>query len=314
MVKALALLGPTASGKSALALQLAGLLRVEIISLDSAQVYRGLDKGTAKPTAEERAQVPHHLIDIRDPAQLYSAADFARDCVRLAEEISDRGALPLICGGTMMYYKALTGGLSPLPSTSPKTRQAVAELAQREGWEGVHERLKDADPDSYTRLSPHDKQRLSRALEVLWDTGRPMGYYFAAGRETCPLELCECVIMPEADRRELREIIAARFVRMLRDGLVAEVEGLRARGDLNLQLPSMRCVGYRQVWEYLDGAYDYEEMVQRVIIATAQLAKHQMTWLRGSLSREAAIERLTLPMGAADNLERLHERAKLCLN
>ena len=303
--KALVILGPTASGKTSLALNLAKHLKIEIISLDSALIYREMDIGTAKPTREELESVPHHLIDICDPAQSYSAANFREDCIRLVDEITRRGALPVICGGTMMYYKALVDGLSPLPQTDPKVREKIAAEAQVYGWPKMHERLKDIDPVSYEKLNPNDKQRVSRALEIYEMTGRAMSSFFDTKTDSCPFERLEFILLPENDdREELRKLIRKRFELMVDNGLIAEVSKLKDRGDLNLDMPSMRCVGYRQVWEYLDGKYDKNEMVEQCVIATAHLAKHQMTWLRGSLSKDQNyLVKKRLNIGDPDNLK-----------
>lgn len=281
--QALVILGPTATGKTALALELAQYVRCEIISMDSALVYRGMDVGTAKPTAQELAAVPHHLIDICDPADSYSAAAFARDCRRLAAEIAARGALPVICGGTMLYYKALTEGLSPLPETDPAVRRLIQEEGERLGWPVLHQRLAEVDPVLYQKYAPHDKQRIARALEVYAMTGRPLSSFYAAPKDPCPFPLHEFVLLPPDDRLALRELIRRRFEQMAAGGLLEETQALMARGDLNLNLPSMRCVGYRQAWEYLEGQTDFAEFIECGVIATARLAKHQMTWLRGAL-------------------------------
>lgn len=303
--KALVILGPTASGKTSLALNLAKHLKIEIISLDSALIYREMDIGTAKPTREELESVPHHLIDICDPAQSYSAANFREDCIRLVDEITKRGALPVICGGTMMYYKALVDGLSPLPQTDPKVREKIASEAQVYGWPKMHERLKDVDPVSYEKLNPNDKQRVSRALEIYEMTGRAMSSFFDTKTDSCPFERLEFILLPKNDdREELRKLIRKRFELMVDNGLIDEVSKLKSRGDLNLDMPSMRCVGYRQVWEYLDGKYDKNEMVEQCVIATAHLAKHQMTWLRGSLSKDQNyLVKKRLNIGDPDNLK-----------
>jgi tRNA dimethylallyltransferase len=303
--KALVILGPTASGKTSLALNLAKFLKIEIISLDSALIYRDMDIGTAKPTKAELNSVPHHLIDICDPAQSYSAANFREDCIRLVEEISNRGALPVICGGTMMYYKALVDGLSPLPQTDPEVRQRIAQEALTLGWPKMHERLKEVDPVSYEKLNPNDKQRVSRALEIYEMTGRAMSSFFDKKTDSCPFDRVEFVLLPENDdREELRKLIRKRFEIMVDNGLIDEVAKLKARGDLNLEMPSMRCVGYRQVWEYLEGKYDKAEMIEQCVIATAHLAKHQMTWLRGSLSKDQNyLLKMRLNIGNPENLK-----------
>ena len=282
------ILGPTASGKSALSLKLAQILRSEIISLDSALVYRGMDVGTAKPSKEELAICPHHLIDICDPSESYSAANFRNDCIRLVGEIRARGALPIICGGTMMYYKALVDGLSPLPETSPEVRAQVQAMADAEGWPSVHEKLKTIDPPLYQKLAPLDKQRVARALEVYLMTGRPMSSYFGEKKNACPFSRLELVLLPQDnDRTHLRELIRQRFEHMLKHGLIAETQELLDRG-IDANAPAMRAVGYRQVAMYLQGEVSYDEMVELGVIATARLAKHQMTWLRGGLKDASA--------------------------
>ena len=249
--RAIVILGPTASGKTSLALALARHLKIEIISLDSALIYKDMDIGTAKPTKEELLSVPHHLIDIISPKDSYSAANFREDCIRLVKEIEQRGAIPVICGGTMMYYKALVDGLSPLPTTTPEVRAAIAKEALAVGWPAMHQKLKTIDPVSYQKLNPNDKQRVSRALEVYQMTGRAMSSFFENKQCQCPFERLEYILLPENDdRTHLRELIRIRFNQMLKDGLIDEVQKLKDRGDLNLDLPSMRCVGYRQVWEY----------------------------------------------------------------
>ena len=300
--KALVILGPTASGKTSLALQLSKCANIEIISLDSALVYRGMDIGTAKPSAEELSACPHHLINIIDPAQSYSAADFRSDCIRLVREICGRGKLPVICGGTMMYYKALCEGLSPLPPTDDKIRASIAEEASLYGWPYMHEKLKKLDPSLYTKLSPNDKQRISRALEVIRISGRSMSSFFEKKGDQCPFKRIEVVLLPQAGREELRLEIRRRFMRMLDRGFENEVRALNERGDLSLSMPSMRCVGYRQMWEYLDGKTNFGVMTERSIIATCHLAKHQMTWLRGGLSKSVTVKRINMVPGDATNL------------
>jgi tRNA dimethylallyltransferase len=271
-----------------------------------------MDIGTAKPTKDELNSVPHHLIDICDPAQSYSAANFREDCIRLVEEISNRGALPVICGGTMMYYKALVDGLSPLPQTDPEVRQRIAQEALTLGWPKMHERLKEVDPVSYEKLNPNDKQRVSRALEIYEMTGRAMSSFFDKKTDSCPFDRVEFVLLPENDdREELRKLIRKRFEIMVDNGLIDEVAKLKARGDLNLEMPSMRCVGYRQVWEYLEGKYDKAEMIEQCVIATAHLAKHQMTWLRGSLSKDQNyLLKMRLNIGNPENLKLVLESLK----
>lgn len=289
--RALVILGPTASGKTSLALSLAASLPIEIISLDSALIYRGMDIGTAKPTRDELAICPHHLIDIIDPAQSYSAAEFRADCIRLVGEICARGRLPVICGGTMMYYKALCDGLSPLPPTDERIRARIAAEAAEKGWPAMHAKLRELDPPLFEKLSPNDRQRVSRALEVIAATGRPMSSFFEKKSDQCPFFREEIVLLPDDGREILRKRIRERFVQMIEQGFIDEVTALHERGDLSLSLPSMRSVGYRQVWEYLDGTLSYDEMIERAVIATCHLAKHQMTWLRGGLSGDGTVSR-----------------------
>lgn len=288
MCEALVILGPTASGKSALALQLAQHLRAEIISLDSALVYKGMDVGTAKPTADELSICPHHLIDICDPADSYSAAQFRSDCIALVGEIRARGALPIICGGTMMYYKALVDGLSPVPTSTPEVRAKVQALADEQGWPALHQLLAQYDPPLYAKLAPNDKQRVARALEVYFLTGRAMSSFLQQPKEACPFTRLELVLLPKNnDRTHLREVIRQRFVQMLEQehGLLEETQALLDRG-IDPNAPAMRAVGYRQAAMYLQGEVSYEQMIELGVIATARLAKHQMTWLRGGLKGE----------------------------
>lgn len=276
---AVALLGPTASGKSSLALELAARLPVEIVSVDSAQVYRGMDIGTAKPSAAERAAVPHHLIDIVDPTQTYSAGSFRADAIRVAAEILARGRLPLLVGGTMLYYRALVAGLDDLPQADPKIRAEIETQAALRGWPALHAELAAVDPASAARLKPSDAQRIQRALEVWRITGRPLSALQRASPPALPFRLMTFAIVPE-DRAQLHQSIAARFDRLLASGLVEEVKALRKRYKLTAAMPSMRAVGYRQVWEHLEGAVSSAALRERGIAATRQLAKRQLTWLR----------------------------------
>lgn len=278
------LAGPTGCGKTAAALAIAEVLPVEIISVDSALVYRGMDIGTAKPTAAEMAAVPHHLIDVLDPTDSYSAAEFVRDARRLAGEIAARGRLPLLVGGTMLYFKALFDGLSALPQADAALRAALDAEAAARGWPAMHAELARLDPPTAARLAPNDSQRIQRALEVIRLTGQPLSALHAASRDAgvdWPLFSLE-----PTDRAWLHERLAQRFDQMLAQGLVDEVKALRARGDLSLALPSMRCVGYRQVWEALDRD-DFGDLRDRGIAATRQLAKRQVTWLRSMPRRHA---------------------------
>ncbi|WP_460841924.1 tRNA (adenosine(37)-N6)-dimethylallyltransferase MiaA [Noviherbaspirillum agri] len=281
-------MGPTASGKTAAALEVARHIPSEIISVDSALVYRGMDIGTAKPTAEERASVPHHLIDIIDPLDAYSVMQFREDALRLIAEIAQRGKLPLLVGGTMLYFKGLRDGLDDLPQADAEVRARLDKEAAEIGMPAMHARLADIDPATAARLKPNDSQRIQRALEIYALTGQPMSQLLAkAPRPELPFDLLPLSLEP-SDRGVLHERIAVRFDAMLDQaggGLLQEVEMLRARGDLHPGLPSIRCVGYRQAWEFLDGAYDFATLREKGIAATRQLAKRQLTWLRSMPER-----------------------------
>jgi len=282
------LLGPTASGKTAAALALAARRPVEIISVDSALVYREMDIGTAKPTADERAVAPHHLIDIVDPADAYSAAEFRADALRLTAEITARGRLPLLVGGTMLYYKALTQGLNDLPAADANVRAQLDADAARDGWPALHARLATVDPATAARLAPNDSQRIQRALEVFLLTGQAMSALLAAPAridDTAAQWRFAPIALEPSDRSVLHARIEQRFDAMLANGFVDEVVKLRERGDLSPEMPSMRCVGYRQVWEYLDGTVDYPTMRDKGVFATRQLCKRQLTWLRSMNER-----------------------------
>lgn len=302
---AIFLMGPTASGKTDLALALCEQLPCEIISVDSALIYRGMDIGTAKPTAEELARAPHHLIDICDPLESYSAADFRRDALAEMARISEAGRIPLLVGGTMMYFKALLHGMSGLPSADPELRAALEREAGERGWSALHQELATRDPIAARLIHPNNRQRLLRALEVLRLTGRPISSFWQAeqGRDDAsgteasvedytyftrwqadesaelPYTVTQLAIAPQ-DRKVLHQRIETRFHRMLDAGFLDEVRALMARGDLHPDLPSMRCVGYRQAWSYLSGQTGYDEFVQKGVAATRQLAKRQLTWLR----------------------------------
>jgi len=347
----IALAGPTASGKTAVALAvaqaLAARLPVEIVSVDSALVYRGMDIGTAKPTPAERASVPHHLLDIRDPLHAYSAAEFVRDATRLIAEIRVRGALPLLTGGTMLYFKALWQGLDDMPPAHAEVRARIAAQAAVQGWPALHAQLARVDPATAARLAPGDSQRIQRALEVWQVTGRPLSSFHTQDLRKCgappspqplsrqrergfllPSPTCgrgvggegctDICVSPDTasgggqrfpkalffsleptNRAWLHQRIATRFDAMLAAGLVEEVQGLRARGDLHADLPSMRCVGYRQVWEALDGHYPLASVAERGIAATRQLAKRQITWLRSMPQRH------TIACDAPDAVQQL---------
>ena len=277
---AIFLMGPTASGKTDLAIQLRQQLPVEVISVDSALIYRGMDIGTAKPSKAELALAPHRLIDICDPAESYSAANFRTDALREMQEISAQGKIPLLVGGTMLYYKALLEGLSPLPSADDKVRSEIEAKATLIGWAGLHQELCKIDPISAQRINPNDSQRINRALEVFYLTGKTLTELTAQKGEALPYDILQFAIAPE-QREVLHLRIEQRFHKMIELGFQQEVEKLYRRPDLNENLPSIRCVGYRQMWEYLRGDYDHDEMVFRGICATRQLAKRQITWLRG---------------------------------
>lgn len=277
---AIFLMGPTASGKTDLAIQLRQHLPVEVISVDSALIYRGMDIGTAKPSKAELALAPHRLIDICDPAESYSAANFRTDALREMQEISAQGKIPLLVGGTMLYYKALLEGLSPLPSADDKVRSEIEAKAALIGWGGLHQELIKIDPISAQRINPNDSQRINRALEVFYLTGKTLTELTAQKGEALPYDILQFAIAPE-QREVLHLRIEQRFHKMIELGFQQEVEKLYRRPDLNENLPSIRCVGYRQMWEYLRGDYDHDEMVFRGICATRQLAKRQITWLRG---------------------------------
>ena len=275
------ILGPTASGKTAAALALAQHEPIEIISVDSALVYREMNIGTAKPTPDELAVAPHHLIDIIDPRDAYSAAQFHDDALRLTAQIVARGRRPVLVGGTMLYYKALTEGLNDLPTADPALRAQLDEEGLRDGWPAMHARLAQVDPVTAARLPPNDSQRIQRALEIYLSSGKPMSEWLAQPRRTVDTGYRFVPISLEpSDRAVLHARIEARFDAMLGHGLIDEVERLRARGDLDISMTSMRCVGYRQVWEYLDGQTDRAAMRDKGIFATRQLCKRQITWLR----------------------------------
>jgi len=278
LARAYALLGPTASGKSALAVKLAAKLPVEIISLDSALVYRGMDIGTAKPGVELRAQVPHHLIDIIDPDQSYSAGRWREEAVRIAGEVLGRKKIPLLVGGTMLYYRALIAGLDALPQADARVRAEIDTMAAERGWPAVHAELRKVDPEAAQRIAPNDPQRIQRALEVWKLTGKPLSSLQGVARPELPFQLKGVALLP--DRALLHQRIEKRFDAMLRMGLLDEVKRLRKKYRLDAAMPSMRAVGYRQAWEFLEGEIDEATMRARAVTATRQLAKRQLTWLR----------------------------------
>ncbi|WP_374567044.1 tRNA (adenosine(37)-N6)-dimethylallyltransferase MiaA [Ideonella sp.] len=284
------LAGPTASGKTGLALKLAAELPLEIVSVDSALVYRGMDIGTAKPTAAELAAVPHHLIDILDPAASYSAAQFAADAQRLIADIRGRGKLPLLVGGTMLYFKALIDGIDELPPADAAVRAALDAEAAAQGWPALHAELARVDPVTAARLAPNDAQRIQRALEVFRVTGQPLSAFHTRGSDAVSAPPRHRLLALEpSDRAWLHARIGQRFEQMLAHGFLDEVRALRARGDLHTNLPSMRCVGYRQAWEAMDAGLAGDalraQLLERGSAATRQLAKRQLTWLRG-MSRD----------------------------
>lgn len=273
-------MGPTASGKTAFAMELYDRYPIDIISVDSALIYRGMDIGSAKPTKQEQQKYPHKLIDICDPAESYSAANFRYDAIEEIEKSLSNGRTPLLVGGTMLYFKALIEGLSPLPAADSDIRQQIEEKANKLGWQAIHEELKKVDPVSAQRIHPNDPQRLNRALEVYLISGKSLTELTQESGEALPYDIMQLAIMPE-DRAELHQRIEQRFLQMLDQGFEEEVKTLMLRSDLHTNLPSIRCVGYRQMWEYLNGDISYDEMVFKGICATRQLAKRQITWLRG---------------------------------
>ena len=299
---AYALLGPTASGKSQLALDLAEKISLEIVSLDSAQVYRGMDIGTSKPSAAERARVPHHLIDIVDPDQSYSAGRWRSDAIQRIAEILDRKKIPLLVGGTMLYYRTLVTGLDTLPQADPDLRREIDADAARRGWPALHAELEKVDPKTAHRLAPNDAQRIQRALEVWRLTGKPLSHLLGVSKHDLPFRVKAFALIP-SNREALHKQIALRFDAMLKAGLIEELKDLKAKFKLASGMPSMRCVGYRQAWEHLEGALGKSEMRDQAVAATRQLAKRQLTWLRsfrdliridsrGEMDAAAALERL----------------------
>ncbi len=305
MLKPIALVGPTASGKTAAAMAIAQRIPLEIISIDSALVYRGMDIGTAKPSAQERQQVAHHLIDIREPTQTYNAADFVNDAEQLIADIQSRGKLPLLVGGTMLYLKALQDGIDDLPKTDSAIRETIETRAKANGWPAMHEELRKIDPATASRLAPNDAQRISRALEVWHISGKSLTAWFEEGAQKrldahqsfASRNKLDVISLEPNDRSWLHQRIEQRFDAMLAAGFLDEMQTLRERGDLNPDLPSMRCVGYRQAWEQLDAmqlqATSSQEMLARLketaVAATRQLAKRQLTWLRSMPERHIIV-------------------------
>jgi tRNA dimethylallyltransferase len=295
---AIFLMGPTASGKSALAVQLAQKLDGEIISVDSALVYRGMDIGTAKPTQAERGGINHHLIDILDPSEAFSTGQFRSKALELMTEIGRRGRIPILVGGTMLYFNALNGGLARLPEADQAIRAKLDEDLSLLGKEAMHRRLAEIDPVSAARIHPNDQQRVQRALEVFAISGKPLSVFFSDEQNVVlPYRSVKFIIAPE-ERSTLHGIIAKRFKDMLDEGFVEEVERLVERGDLSEKMPSIRAVGYRQVWAYLHGEYDKETMIEKGIAATRQLAKRQFTWLKKET------DAVSLQTGQADLLQK----------
>lgn len=273
-------MGPTASGKTALSVQLAQALNGEIISVDSALVFKGMDIGTAKPAREERGGVPHHLIDILDPAESFSTGQFRKQALILMDDITGRGKIPILVGGTMLYFNVLNSGLAVLPEADPVIRAKLDQDLERLGKEVLHRRLAEIDPESAARIHPNDPQRVQRALEVYEISGKPLTSFFTAAQaQDIPYQKIKLVVAPQ-DRVILHDMIARRFKQMLEQGFIDEVAALYQRGDLTEKMPSIRAVGYRQAWSYLQGEYDLETMTEKAIIATRQLAKRQFTWLR----------------------------------
>ena len=277
--------GPTASGKSASVLAIAQRWPIEIINVDSATIYKDMDIGTAKPSKEEQAQTPQHLLDIRDPAQTYSAAEFTQDAARLISAIQARGRIPILAGGTMMYYKALREGLNELPAACAEIRQELDNFARQHGWPALHAELARVDPVTATRLAPNDSQRIQRAMEIYRISGKPMSVFLQQPTEKAGEFQYRTISIEPANRLDLHDRIALRFDQMLGNGFVQEVSLLRQRPDLHADLPSIRCVGYRQIWAHLNGEYDLAEAREKGIAATRQLAKRQITWLRAQPDR-----------------------------
>ncbi len=286
------LMGATATGKTALTVDIAERFPIEVISVDSAQIYRQMDIGTAKPEAEVRQRLPHHLIDIIDPAEAWSVWEFVRESRRLIAEIRGRDRIPVLAGGSMLYFHAFEQGLNSLPEADPELRLRIEREAVELGWEALHARLAEIDPQSAARIEPGDSQRIQRALEVHALTGQPLSGLQRESRQGWP-EPIHKIVLATAERAELHRRIEQRFRQMLADGLVDEVTVLHRRGDLDPSMPSIRCVGYRQVWQFLDGETGYEDMVDRGLAATRQLAKRQITWLRRQ-PREAVVDCLNL--------------------
>lgn len=303
---AIFLMGPTASGKTDLAIKLRQTLPVEVISVDSALIYQGMDIGTAKPSPAELALAPHRLIDIIDPAESYSVANFRDDALREMAEITAQGKIPLLVGGTMLYYKGLLEGLSPLPSADLAIREAIESRAEKEGWGSLHQELARIDPISAQRINPNDSQRINRALEVFYISGKTMTELTALQGETLPYEIMQFAIAPQ-DRAILHQRIEQRFHKMIEQGFEQEVKRLFERGDLHPDLPAIRCVGYRQMWRYLANEISLDEAIFQGICATRQLAKRQITWLRGWSSEIHWLESVEPDLAFTKMIEKLSQ-------
>ena len=306
---ALFLMGPTASGKTDLAIALRQQLPVEVISVDSALIYRGMDIGTAKPSQAELERAPHRLIDILDPAESYSVMNFREDALREMAEITAQGRIPLLVGGTMLYYKSLLDGLSPLPSADPSIRAQIEAKAEQIGWSGLHHILSQIDPVAAERINPNDSQRINRALEVFYISGKTMTELTASQGEGIPYDIIQFAIAPQ-DRAVLHQRIEQRFHKMIDLGFEQEVRKLYERGDLSVDLPSIRCVGYRQMWEYLAGQISLDEAIFKGICATRQLAKRQITWLRGWTSELEWLDSLDPQASYAKMIEKVEQKHK----
>ncbi|AGH37502.1 tRNA (adenosine(37)-N6)-dimethylallyltransferase MiaA [Bibersteinia trehalosi] len=304
---AIFLMGPTASGKTDLAIALRQRLPVEVISVDSALIYKGMDIGTAKPSKAEQALAPHRLIDILDPSESYSVMNFREDALREMADITAQGKIPLLVGGTMLYYKALLDGLSPLPSADLAIRAEIEAKAAQIGWAGLHAELLKIDPVAGARINPNDSQRINRALEVFYISGKSMTELTAQQGEAIPYHITQFAIAPQ-DRAVLHQRIEQRFHKMMEQGFEQEVRALFARGDLNVDLPSIRCVGYRQMWEYLEGKISLDEAIFKGICATRQLAKRQITWLRGWTSELEWLDSLDFQGALSKMLEKMEQK------
>ncbi|EER47833.1 tRNA delta(2)-isopentenylpyrophosphate transferase [Actinobacillus minor NM305] len=307
--QAIFLMGPTASGKTDLAIALCQTLPVEVISVDSALIYKGMDIGTAKPSQAELALAPHRLIDILDPAESYSAMNFRADALKEMADITASGRIPLLVGGTMLYYKALIEGLSPLPSADPSIRAEIEQRAEQQGWATLHQELLKIDPVAGTRINPNDSQRINRALEVFYITGKTMTELTAEQGESLPYDVLQFAIAPQ-ERAVLHERIEQRFHKMIALGFEEEVKKLYARSDLHIDLPSIRCVGYRQMWEYLQGEISLDEAIFKGICATRQLAKRQITWLRSWQSELTWLDSLAPEQAKTIVLDKWEQFAK----